>query len=68
MSRKKKDIGTRTAEVQEELWTEIEFVCPVRGKVKQKVKGLRLKPVEYKPAVYTEDLSEVREVDDAEDI
>jgi hypothetical protein len=35
--------------VLETYETEIEFTCPVRGKVKQKVKVKRLAPIEAAP-------------------
>lgn len=68
MSRKKKKTGERQAEVVEEFWTEIEFVCPIRGKVKQKVKGVRYKPVEYKFTPYAEEISEAEGISDEEDL
>jgi len=68
VSRKKKHTGERKAEVLEEFWTEVEFTCPVRGLVKQKVKGVKYKPVEYKFTPYVESMSEARETDDEEDL
>lgn len=41
-----KDTGPSIVKVYEE---EIEFVCPVRGKVKQKVKVKRIETVELNP-------------------
>lgn len=42
--RKTKKKDSVEVEVEGTYETEIEFVCPVRGKVKQKVKVKRLKP------------------------
>ena len=63
--RSKKDDSQREAEVESEVWAEIEFVCPVRGLVKQKVKGTRYKSLKYVPAAYTaEGLTEENNVDE----
>jgi hypothetical protein len=56
VSRKKKEEKKRSADPLEEIWTEITYVCPVRGKVTQKVKGVRYKPVEYVPTSFTEEI------------
>jgi len=56
VSRKSKNTnGDQKAEVEQEVWAEIEFYCPVRGKVKQLVKGTRYKSPNFKPATYTAD-------------
>lgn len=41
---KKKVKSELDPDVMEEVWQEISFTCPIRGKVKQKVKVKRLKP------------------------
>lgn len=43
--RKNNDKELSTSNVEEVVEVEIEYVCPKRGKVKQRVKMKRLKPV-----------------------
>jgi hypothetical protein len=48
---------SKKAEVLGETWTEIEFICPVRGWVKQKVKGVKYQSLSRSNPRYTaEDL------------
>ena len=48
---------SKKAEVLEETYVEIEFICPVRGWVKQKVKGTKYKSLSRSNPRYTsEDL------------
>lgn len=45
MSKKKKEIEPELDDKVESVeWREMEFTCPVRGKIKQKVKVIKLKP------------------------
>lgn len=47
----KKIVAPKGPELDSEYETEIEFTCPVRGLVKQKVKVKKYKSVEAKPSV-----------------
>jgi hypothetical protein len=59
---RKPKIVQKTAEVEAEIETEIEFVCPVRGLVKQKVRGLKYKPLNVSTPKFTaEEISEIAE-------
>lgn len=51
--RGKKTEKSRKAEFEKDLLVEIEFICPVRGKVKQLVKGTKYKTLNNKEPRYT---------------
>ena len=52
---RKPKIAKRQADVDQEVEVEIEFVCPVRGLVKQKVKGTRYKTLSFSTPRFTAD-------------
>ena len=61
---------SKDAMVEEVVEVEVEFICPVKGKVKQKVKMKRLKPVEVSVGAViasSEDLDNL-DADDTSDI
>jgi hypothetical protein len=53
MSRPKSKPQYRKTDVEQEMEIEIEFECPVRGLVKQKVKGTKFKPLVVSRPRYT---------------
>lgn len=52
--------------VESYFWTEVTFVCPVRGKVTEKVKVKKLKPQDTPSVVPNYDLEILKE--DQEDV
>jgi hypothetical protein len=52
---KKTKLIQKEAELQGDMEVEIEFVCPVRGLVKQKVKGLKFKSLPVSTPRFTAD-------------
>lgn len=66
--KKKKKENKKDSSIEEKM-VEIEFICPVRGKVKQLVKGVKYKAIAYVPAQYTaEELLDDKVLEDEEDL
>jgi len=59
---RKAKLVQKKAEVEAEVEVEIEFVCRVRGLVKQKVKGLKYRALSVDTPKFTaEEISEIAE-------
>lgn len=51
-------------QIEEIVEVEIEYICPKRGKVKQKVKMKKLKPVKVDPIYKINSLDSIPEIED----
>jgi hypothetical protein len=69
MARPKKGISKKQdPNIQEIVEVEVEFTCPVRGKVKQKVKMKRLKSVKVDARQFIGQSDDIENLDKSSDV
>ena len=64
---KQDDDSKKRSEIETYYWTDVTYVCPVRGKITEKVKVKKLKPQESPKIIPNYELEILKdEVDDAD--